>query len=140
MAFINISMSKFFSIFLLSLSLTVLVSAVDSFDFYALLSEPKGFCQSISADASSTMLATGSYDDKVYVYSIADSGVSISQTLTGFNGDINSVGFSTDGVTLFGTEFQGGVKVFKKNESGQFISHQNISGSATQGGCISGDA
>ena len=140
MEFNNNSMGKFFSIFLLYLSMNVLVSAVDSYDSYALLSEPGGFCQSISTNAAGTMLATGSYDDNVYIYSISNSGVSISQTITGFNEDVNSVGFSTDGVTFFGTELNGGIKVFKDNGSGQFASHQNISGSATQGGCMSGDA
>ena len=133
-------MSKFFSIFLLSPSLTVLVCAVDSFDSYALLTEPRGFCQSISTDASSTMLATGSYDDNVYIYSISNSGVRISQILTGFNGDVNSLGFSIDGVTLFATELNGGIKVFKKSRGGQFISYQNISGFASQGGCMTNDA
>ena len=140
MEFINISMGKFFSIFLLSLSLTTIVGAVNSFDFYALLTEPEGYCQFISTDASSTMLATGGYDDKLYIYSINNSGVKISQTITGFNGDINSVGFSGDGVTLFATEQGEGARVYKKDGDGHFASHQNISGLRTQGGCISSDA
>ena len=85
------------------------------------------------------MIATGSYDDNLYVYSISNSGVNLSQTITGSNGDINSLGFSTDGVTLFGTELNGGVRVYKQS-GGQFASHQNISGTGARGGCMSGDA
>ena len=124
----------FFSYFL-----AALVSAADAYDPYTTLSDAGSFIGTLESNQNSDTVIGGSTDNNIYVYSVGNSGVSLSQTITGF-GNLSSISLSSDGETLFTTDRWGSPEIFKSNSSGQYASHQNINASNSSAGCISDDA
>ena len=132
-------MSKLFFRILFGSFLAALVSAADAYDPYTTLSDASNFIAILESNQNSDTVIGGGTDNSIYVYSVGNSGVSLSQTITGF-ANLSSIALSSDGETLFATDLRGNAKIFARNSSGQYVSHQNISAANSSAGCISDNA